>query len=84
MEFQKYCTEKSQLKIFFVSVLNEKMKSYSIAPCIPPGREDGRGTKEEGRGSRNRQLAPRRHQGGTEEAQAIYINSNATTSKIGT
>ena len=39
--------------------------------------EEGRRKKEEGSGSRNCQVAPRRHQGGTEEAQGIYIDSNA-------
>ena len=70
----------------------------AIAPRIPPGREDGRwkmedgkwkreearGKSEEGRESRKCQEAPRRHQGGTEEAPCIYIESRASISKTGT
>ena len=39
--------------------------------------EEGRRKKEEGSGSRDCQVTPRRHQGGSEETQGIYIDSNA-------
>ena len=37
-------------------------------------REERKGKKEDGRGSRKCQEVPMRHQGGTEEAQGIYID----------
>ena len=46
--------------------------------------EKARGKREVGRGSRKCQEAPRRHQGGTEEAPCIYIDSRASISKTGT
>ena len=71
--------------IFVLSLLFEliqSLRAFRRAGKMEEGRrkkEKGRRKREEGSGLRKCREAPRRHQGGTEEAQSIYIDSNAKT-----